>query len=133
MLMRCNEPKCTSYDRYGARGIKVCKRWHRFENFYKDMGERPPNKSLDRINNSRGYSKSNCRWSDNNRQSRNKRNNIIFILNGHPMIAKDAAKATGISYKVLLARIKSNTPHNLLFSKKDLRSTRSGRKPYASR
>src|SRR5262245_49738273 len=51
MKSRCynsNFPKWTSY---GARGITVCDRWHKFENFLADMGTRPPGKSIDRINN----------------------------------------------------------------------------------
>lgn len=62
MIQRCNNPKNTNYKHYGARGIKVCESWHIFENFISDMGERPENKELDRINNDGNYEKSNCRW-----------------------------------------------------------------------
>src|SRR6185295_20173652 len=62
MLQRCSNPKATEYDCYGGRGISVCKRWKTFVNFLKDMGKRPACKSLDRINNDKGYYKSNCRW-----------------------------------------------------------------------
>lgn len=75
MMARCYNPNHVAYDRYGGRGITVCKRWRTsFDEFVKDMGIRPPNKSIDRINNNRGYSKSNCKWSTAIEQSRNRRN-----------------------------------------------------------
>lgn len=63
MFGRCNNPKSQSYYLYGARGIKVCKRWHEFENFLIDMGERPKGLTLDRIDPDGGYELNNCRWS----------------------------------------------------------------------
>src|SRR4051812_49110442 len=55
MIRRCANPRNDSYPRYGAIGITVCERWRNFENFLADMGERPPGKSIDRIDNARGY------------------------------------------------------------------------------
>jgi len=73
MLHRCNNPKSTPYKWYGARGIKVCKRWEKFTNFYKDMGDQPKGLTLDRINNDKGYSKSNCRWITHKENCQNRR------------------------------------------------------------
>ena len=57
MRQRCNDPNCAAYKRYGARGIKVCDEWATFKKFLKDMGERPPNTTLDRIDGGKGYFK----------------------------------------------------------------------------
>ncbi len=61
MVQRCTNPNDPSYDRYGGRRIFVCSRWSTFENFLEDMGERPENKSIDRIDNDGNYCKSNCK------------------------------------------------------------------------
>jgi hypothetical protein len=69
MLTRCHNPRATSYQHYGAKGILVCKRWRKsFENFLKDMGERPLGKTIHRIKGKLGYSKRNCRWASASEQ-----------------------------------------------------------------
>jgi len=74
MLSRCYKAEDNSYHRYGARGIAVDPSWHIYENFIHDMGKRPsPEYSIDREDNSKGYSKSNCRWATNEEQMQNAR------------------------------------------------------------
>jgi hypothetical protein len=73
MIKRCSYPTNGNWKNYGGRGIKVCKRWLKFNKFFEDMGPRPKGTSIDRINNNGNYTKSNCRWSTAKEQSNNKR------------------------------------------------------------
>jgi len=63
MRQRCYNPRHRKYKFYGGRGITVCDRWlNSFENFLADMGERPSDKTLHRIDHDRHYEPGNCEW-----------------------------------------------------------------------
>jgi len=73
MKARCTNPHAKDFKNYGSRGVAFCKRWERFEEFFADMGERPPGCTLDRIDPNGDYTPGNCRWADRWAQRRNQR------------------------------------------------------------
>lgn len=80
MIGRCTLPNHISFKYYGARGVKVCERWRKFENFFTDMGPRPSKEhSIDRGNNDGDYSPENCKWATGKQQFANQRVSPEFI------------------------------------------------------
>jgi len=74
MIRRCNDPGDKDYPNYGGRGITVCSRWMKFDNFLADMGISPPDLYIDRTDNNAGYSPDNCRWVTKTVNNNNRRN-----------------------------------------------------------
>lgn len=107
MRARCENPRNSSYANYGARGITVCKRWRKFSNFLADMGEAPIGLTLDRRNNNRGYSKTNCHWITRGEQQRNRRSNRLLTYKGRTMHADSWAAVLGIAKSTLSCRLNS--------------------------
>ncbi len=122
MISRCYQKTNKHYKDYGERGITVCDKWLDFQGFYDDMGDRPNNMSLDRIDNNLGYSKENCRWADNIQQARNKRNNKLIEFNGQVKSVPEWAEIYKISLGALHRRLYSGMPIEKALLKQDLRS-----------
>jgi len=106
MKARCCNESNPDYQRYGGRGISVCDEWnHSFEAFLRDMGERPKNTTLDRVDFNGDYRKENCRWATPSVQQRNKSTNRIVELGGVEMTLVELAEKTGVPYQRLHERI----------------------------
>ncbi len=85
MRDRCRNTRTEKYHRYGGRGIGVCERWAKFDNFAVDMGPHPGKGwTLDRKNNDGNYNKRNCQWATRTAQARNR--------SSTKLTAKSAAK-----------------------------------------
>lgn len=80
MIQRCEDTAYHRYGDWGGRGITVCERWHKFENFLADMGPRPAGMTLDRKNNDGNYEPANCKWAtvlEQNRHQRAKKRRLV--------------------------------------------------------
>jgi hypothetical protein len=105
MIDRCHSPTNHAYDRYGNRGIRVCQRWHDFEKFYADMGDKPKGMSLERINNNKGYSPENVRWASSKDQANNTRSNVILELHGKKQTMQQWCDELGLKIGTVWARL----------------------------
>jgi len=107
MKKRCNNKR---NENYGGRGITVCDEWQSFENFYRDMGERPKGMSLDRKDNNGNYCKDNCRWATRSEQNNNRRNNVSITVGNITKTVAEWSKATGICESTIRYKMKAGYP-----------------------
>lgn len=105
MMKRCYNPKAKGYHNYGGRGIRVCKRWHDFRNFYHDLGPRPEGCTLDRLDSDKDYAPENCRWATRYEQDRNLRRNRPLTCNGRTQILADWASEWGVGSRWITQRL----------------------------
>ena len=108
MLRRCENKNVSNYKYYGERGIKVCARWHSFENFWNDVkGKYDSNLELDRIDNNGDYKPSNCRWVSHTVQTNNSRSNRYISFRGEKMTISQWERETGIDRRTISERLDS--------------------------
>lgn len=107
MRQRCSDPNLPEYKHYGGRGIKVCPRWKKFENFLADMGLRPgPKYSLDRKETNGNYTPTNCRWATQKTQQRNRRSNLPVEYQGETRCLSEWAEKYGLTTLQLWSKIR---------------------------
>jgi len=106
MLDRCKNKNVVNYKDYGGRGISVCDRWLRFENFYADMGDKPEGLTLERIDNDGNYEPSNCKWATRIEQANNTRFNVFIEYDGQRLTIAQWARKIGMNYFTLHNRIR---------------------------
>lgn len=108
MRERCNNPKKGSFQRYGARGIKVCPEWDHaggFVPFLEHLGACPEGHTLDRIDNDKGYEPGNVRWTDNATQYRNRRQTVWITIGEETLCRKDWCSRYGMDEATVAARL----------------------------
>lgn len=106
MKVRCYRKSSKDYANWGGRGIRVCDRWHSFENFLLDMGEARQGMSIDRINNDGDYEPGNCRWVGCEIQARNTRSNVVIEWRGEKKCVSEWAESIGVPVKALRRRLR---------------------------
>lgn len=106
MKNRCLSSTTPCFHKYGGRGIKVCERWMKFENFYEDMKEGYTDKlTLERKNNNGNYELSNCRWATWMEQQNNKRNSVFIEYGGLKLTVSQWARKLGFNPKSFRHRL----------------------------
>ena len=105
MWERCGNTRHVKYSRYGGRGIKVDARWKCYSAFVNDMGLRPDGLSLDRIDNEKGYCKSNCRWATMKEQNNNKSSNRLITFDGLTLNRTQWSERLGFGKDTLRKRL----------------------------
>lgn len=121
---RCLNPNNDRFNRYGKRGIKVCRRWlNSFDNFFKDMGYAPSKKhTIERINNNKNYSPSNCIWATRDIQNRNTSFNKYVIINGEKKCISEWCKIYGLNRGSVQSRLnKGMNPKEAILKPFDMR------------
>lgn len=103
MRNRCLSPDARHKKWY--KGVTICAEWNNFVNFLRDMGKQPKEMTLDRVDNTKGYSKENCRWATWKQQQNNRRSNHLITYKGVTKNLTTWAETIGISFRVLESRI----------------------------
>jgi hypothetical protein len=115
MIRRCTRPNHKAFKDYGGRGITVCDRWMEFKNFVEDVGEPLPGMSIERKDNSLGYCPENVRWATRKDQSRNRRSNRVFTINGMTACITDLCIHLKIPYSRVRTRLDRGWPPESAF------------------
>lgn len=107
MIGRCRNVNDAHHrEHYIDRGITVCERWLKFENFLADMGDRPTGLTLERKDNNKGYSPENCIWADKRTQANNRRSNILITAGGETHTVIEWSRILDIPHLTIRARLK---------------------------
>ena len=106
MRRRCEKPNCSTYHKYGAKGISVCAEWEVFENFrdWAMTNGYTDSLTLDRIDGKGNYEPGNCRWATQKEQQNNRCNNVKITYKGETKTIYEWSSITGISPRVLYDR-----------------------------
>jgi hypothetical protein len=118
MKSRCFNQNHKFYKDYGGRGITVCEEWRNsIIAFYEWAINNGYNEglTLDRIDNNKSYSPSNCRWTSRLEQLNNRRNNLRITHNGVSRTVAEWSRETGINNRTILSRVRAGWEYKNLF------------------
>lgn len=127
MIARCHNPSDRNYRWWGARGIKVCKRWHDFNLWLEDMEPTwSKGMTIEREDVNGNYEPANVRWATQAEQATNTRRNIYLETPWGRLTARQTALRLGINPSVFMARYHRGWPLDRLLSPKRYRRARNG-------
>lgn len=130
MIQRCHNPNDKKFKHYGARGISVCIRWRRFENFLEDMGIPKSGMTLGRKNSAGNYEPNNCEWQTYTEQNRNTSRNRIITVRGITGPVSQLAEIFHVNLELVRSRLKWGWgPESAFFTPVDKRFTKHRRVP----
>lgn len=116
MIARCYNPKSISYPYYGNKGITVCDEWKDDFNSFAEWAETNgynDTLSIDRIDNSKGYCPSNCRWIPLIEQANNRTTSVSYIHNGETHNLKEWCRILNFDYTLAKSRRKEAKKKNI--------------------
>jgi len=102
MRQRCSNPNNPQWKDYGGRGIAV--RYSSLDEFFDDVGERPPGLTIERKDNDGDYAPGNVCWATRAEQQRNRRNAVFVEIEGEQYRLMDLAKQSGVNRETIAAR-----------------------------
>ncbi len=109
MIDRCSNLKTSGYEDYGGRGIIVCEQWRSsFEVFLEDMGVRPEDSSIERLDPDGNYEPDNCIWASDIEQNNNLRTNHYLTFQDETLTLAEWARIKGLTYNTISMRLRSN-------------------------
>lgn len=103
IIQRCTNRNNPAFSRYGLKGITVCEKWKTFDGFFEDMGI-SNGLTIERIDNKKGYVKSNCKWATMKEQQNNRTNNMRIKFEGVSLTLTEWAKRKMIKRSTLAQR-----------------------------
>lgn len=110
MNQRCSDRNPKVWSTYGGRGITVCKAWRGksgVANFIKwcEANGYEHGLDIDRKDNDKGYSPSNCRFVTRSVNCNNKRKTIRITAFGKKMTFREASRVAGVDSDIIRQRI----------------------------
>lgn len=108
MINRCYKPSANNFERYGGRGITVCNEWRKDRKKFYEWAKKSgysDNLTIDRIDNEKGYSPDNCKWSTYKEQNNNRRSSRIVEAFGERKTLGQWSDVTGIKIGTIWARL----------------------------
>lgn len=123
MIQRCTNENNIGWKTYGGKGIKVCDRWQGkkgFIHFLEDMGERPENLSLDRIDSDKGYYPENCRWATRRVQTLNTTRTNWITYGEETLCLSDWAKKLNKDRKYISDKLRNGWTMEQIINKVDI-------------